>query len=179
MATWDSYTQKTTPDDADSLMIKDSSANANKRILLSGLWTWIAKKLNEASISQLNTSQKTVVKAINEIHTDLNVTQGSGTVNGTYVSSGNCRWWRSGNVVTFRATGTLAFTSLPKGTWTTIISGLPATPQQNIAVNLDVLTEDNVYGVSAVFMNGEVALNKSREFTGTYFTYISGTYVCS
>lgn len=179
MANWDSYTQKTTPEDADSIMIKDDAANVNKRALFSGIWTWIVKKLNDTSISQLKTTQKTVIKAVNEIHDDLEITQGNATVNPTYITDGNCVYWKSGKIVTFRCTGTISFTNLPKGSWTEVITGLPATPQQNIAVNLDVLTEDNVYGVSAVFMNGTINLNKSRAFNGTYYGYISGSYVCN
>ena len=33
MANWDSYTQKSTPADNDTLMIKDTSGSANKRSL--------------------------------------------------------------------------------------------------------------------------------------------------
>lgn len=31
MANWDNYTQKSTPEDADTLMIKDTAGAANKR----------------------------------------------------------------------------------------------------------------------------------------------------
>ena len=42
MANWKEYTTKTTPEDADEIMIADSEANASKRTPFSGLWNWIA-----------------------------------------------------------------------------------------------------------------------------------------
>lgn len=45
MANWDSYTQKETPSDDDTLMIKDTNGGANKRSTFSGVWTWIKEKM--------------------------------------------------------------------------------------------------------------------------------------
>lgn len=45
MANWDSYTQKTTPEDNDTLIIKDTSESTNKRTPFSGIWTWIKRKI--------------------------------------------------------------------------------------------------------------------------------------
>lgn len=47
MAQWDSYEQKQTPDDNDTLLIKDSNAGTNKRTPLSGVWNYIKNKLNQ------------------------------------------------------------------------------------------------------------------------------------
>ena len=68
MANWDSYTQKTTPADADTLMIKDTAGGANKRTPFSGVWNWIVGKLTSAVISQLETTNKSIVPAINELN---------------------------------------------------------------------------------------------------------------
>lgn len=68
MATWDSYTQKSTPADADTLMIKDTSGGANKRTPFSGVWNWILTKLTNAVISQLETTNKSIIPAINELN---------------------------------------------------------------------------------------------------------------
>ena len=68
MATWDSYTQKSTPADADTLMIKDTSGGANKRTPFSGVWNWILTKLTDAVISQLETQNKSIIPAINELN---------------------------------------------------------------------------------------------------------------
>lgn len=67
MANWDSYAQKTTPEDADTLMIKDTAGSANKRTPFSGVWTWIVNKLASAVVSQLETTNKSIIPAINEL----------------------------------------------------------------------------------------------------------------
>lgn len=68
MANWDSYTQKSTPEDADTLMIKDTAGAANKRTPFSGVWNWIVRKLTSAVVSQLETSNKSIIPAINELN---------------------------------------------------------------------------------------------------------------
>lgn len=73
MAGWDSYTQKSTPADADTLMIKDTSGGANKRTPFSGVWNWILTKLTNAVISQLETTNKSIIPAINELNSKTNV----------------------------------------------------------------------------------------------------------
>lgn len=45
MATWDNYTQKETPSDNDTLMIKDTDGGVNKRSPFSGVWMWIKSKI--------------------------------------------------------------------------------------------------------------------------------------
>lgn len=68
MPQWDNYTQKSTPEDSDTLMIKDTTAGANKRTPFSGVWNWIVTKLANAVISQLETSNKTVIGSLNELN---------------------------------------------------------------------------------------------------------------
>lgn len=68
MAGWDSYTQKATPEDNDTLMIKDTAAGSNKRTPFSGVWNWMLNKLANAVISQLETSNKSIIPAINELN---------------------------------------------------------------------------------------------------------------
>ena len=66
---WSNYTEKTaTPVDADEVMVRDSTDGKNKRLLFGTFWKWIAKKLNEATISELETDNKTVVGAINYLY---------------------------------------------------------------------------------------------------------------
>lgn len=72
MASWDSYTEKTTPADNDTLMIKDTAGGANKRTPFSGVWNWIVKKLASAVISQLETTNKSIIPAINELNSKSN-----------------------------------------------------------------------------------------------------------
>ena len=68
MGKFNEYSQKATPEDADSLMIYDAAAKANKLSPFSGIWNWIVEKLTNAVISNLQTSNKTVLGAINELN---------------------------------------------------------------------------------------------------------------
>ena len=79
--TWSNYTEKTaTPVDADEVMVRDSTDGKNKRLLFGTFWKWVAKKLNEATISELQTDNKTIIGAINALNSDpLNILFGSAT----------------------------------------------------------------------------------------------------
>lgn len=70
MANWKEYTTKTIPEDTDEIVIADAKANANKRTPLSGLWNWIAGKLANAVISQLETQNKSIIPALNELNSN-------------------------------------------------------------------------------------------------------------
>ena len=68
---WNNYTEKTaTPVDADEVMVRDSTDGKNKRLLFGTFWKWVAKKLNEATISELQTSNKTIVGALNQLNSE-------------------------------------------------------------------------------------------------------------
>lgn len=49
-------------------MIYDATSKANKLSPFSGIWDWIAGKLTNAVISNLQTNNKTVVGALNELN---------------------------------------------------------------------------------------------------------------
>ena len=70
MGKWTDYPTKTTPADADDLMIYDATGKANKRVLFSGLWNWMVDKLTNAVINNLQTNSKTVLGAINELNSN-------------------------------------------------------------------------------------------------------------
>ena len=68
---WSNYTEKTaTPVDADEVMVRDSTDGKNKRLLFGTFWKWVAKKLNEATISELETNNKTIIGAINALNSE-------------------------------------------------------------------------------------------------------------
>lgn len=71
MGKFNEYTQKATPEDADSLMIYDAAAKSNKLSPFSGIWNWIVGKLTNAVISNLQTNNKSVVGALNELNGNL------------------------------------------------------------------------------------------------------------
>lgn len=68
MGKFNEYSQKAIPADNDTLMIYDATSKANKLSPFSGIWNWIVEKLTNAVISNLQTSNKTVVGALNELN---------------------------------------------------------------------------------------------------------------
>jgi hypothetical protein len=70
MGKFNEYSQKATPEDADSLMIYDAAAKANKLSPFSGIWNWIVRKLTNAVISNLQTNNQTVIGALNELNSN-------------------------------------------------------------------------------------------------------------
>lgn len=70
MAKFNEYAQKATPEDNDTLMIYDNTSKANKLSPFSGIWNWIVGKLTNAVIANLQTNNKTVLGAINELNSN-------------------------------------------------------------------------------------------------------------
>lgn len=67
MAKFTDYTEKTEPVDTDLALIYDTPAKVNKKFTFGNLWKWIAKKIVSEGISQLETTNKTIPGAINEL----------------------------------------------------------------------------------------------------------------
>lgn len=70
MAKFNEYPAKTTPKDADKFMIYSAEDAANKLSPFSGIWNWMVNKLTNAVINNLQTSNKTVVGALNELNSN-------------------------------------------------------------------------------------------------------------
>lgn len=70
MGKFNEYTQKATPADNDTLMIYDAAAKANKLSPFSGIWNWMVNKLTNAVINNLQTNDKTVIGALNELNSN-------------------------------------------------------------------------------------------------------------
>lgn len=68
MAQYTDYTEKTEPVDTDLALIYDTPAKVNKKFTFGNLWKWIAKKIVSEGISQLETTNKTIPGAINELN---------------------------------------------------------------------------------------------------------------
>lgn len=68
MAKFNEYPVKATPEDADTLMLCDTASKTNKLSPFSGIWNWIVGKLTNAVIGNLQTNNKTVLGAINELN---------------------------------------------------------------------------------------------------------------
>lgn len=65
-----SFDQKSAPEDNDLLVEYDASASKVKNVKFGGVWNWIVKKLTSAVINELQTSNKNVVGAINELNSN-------------------------------------------------------------------------------------------------------------
>lgn len=70
MGKFNEYSQKAIPADNDTLMIYDEASKTNKLSPFSGIWNWIVGKLTNAVISNLQTNNKTVLEAINELNSN-------------------------------------------------------------------------------------------------------------
>lgn len=67
--TWKNYTQKNTAlSDNDEVMLLDSTDEKNKRGLMSKFWDYVVDKMSTAVISNLQTSNKSVIGALNELN---------------------------------------------------------------------------------------------------------------
>lgn len=75
MPKWTDYTTKTEPADKDEVMILDTAGKANKRLGLSALSDWIIGKIANKVFENLQTQNKTILGAINELNskTELKV----------------------------------------------------------------------------------------------------------
>lgn len=68
MGKFNEHSQKATPADNDTLMIYDATSKANKLSPFSGIWNWMVNKLTNAVINNLQTNDKTVIGALNELN---------------------------------------------------------------------------------------------------------------
>lgn len=68
MPKWTDYTIKTNPADKDEIMILDTAGKANKRLGLSVLSDWIIGKIANKVFEKLQTQNKTILGAINELN---------------------------------------------------------------------------------------------------------------
>lgn len=146
---WSNYTEKTaTPVDADEVMVRDSTDGKNKRLLFGVFWKWVAKKLNEATISELQTNNKTIIGAINALNTNLGKTARFYAVGKFYVPGssgdysglaiGGTAWNNIDGIQYVSATDYKHYYTFPKGTYLVNI---------NLFANLEASTS-NVLGVA-------------------------------
>lgn len=126
------------PEDTDVTLGYDMTANKVKNFKFSGIWTWIVSKLKGESISDLNTTNKTVVGAIKEVNTPTFTTATSRA----NINSGESQSIIMGKVKKWLADlGTAAFCSVVNNLTTTAEgSVLDARQGKNLS---DALTKLN------------------------------------
>lgn len=70
MPKWTDYTIKTTVADNDEIMTLDTAGKANKRLSLSALSDWVLGKIADKVFAKLQTNNKTILGAINELNSN-------------------------------------------------------------------------------------------------------------
>lgn len=70
MPKWTDYTIKTTVADNDEVMALDTAGKANKRLSLSTLSDWVLGKIADKVFEKLQTNDKTILGAINELNSN-------------------------------------------------------------------------------------------------------------
>jgi hypothetical protein len=70
MPKWTDYTTKTTVADNDEVMVLDTAGKANKRLSLSTLSDWVIGKIADKVFEKLQTNDKTILGAINELNSN-------------------------------------------------------------------------------------------------------------
>lgn len=73
MPKWTDYTIKTDPADKDEMMILDTAGKANKRLGLLALSDWIIGKIANKVFENLQTQNKTILGAINELNSKARI----------------------------------------------------------------------------------------------------------
>ncbi len=129
MPKWTDYTIKTNPADEDEVMVLDTVGKANKRLGLSALSNWIIGKIASKVFENLQTQNKTILGAINELNSKTNYLSPTSdsltkpTTDGFTIGQWSATAEKSGNTVTlnFNIAGKMEamsdiilFTTLPK-----------------------------------------------------------------
>ena len=70
MPKWTDYTIKTTVADNDEVMVLDTAGKANKRLSLSTLSDWVLEKIADKVFEKLQTNDKKILGAINELNSN-------------------------------------------------------------------------------------------------------------
>lgn len=61
------YLKKENASDNDLMLMTDNTSKSEKLISFSSIWNWISSKISGNNFSDLNTSNKTVIGAMNEL----------------------------------------------------------------------------------------------------------------
>ena len=88
MPKWTDYTIKTSPADKDEMMILDTAGKANKRLDLSALSDWIIGKIANKVFENLQTQNKTILGAINELNSNAQKIGFKGNIKSVVFRSG-------------------------------------------------------------------------------------------
>lgn len=152
MAKFTDYTEKTEPVDTDLALIYDTPAKANKKFTFGNLWKWIAKKIVSEGISQLETTNKTIPGAINELNS-----------NGVYLYSKENKSNTNPVTVELKSYSTYLLFVQHDGGISSMISAITAESNPKI---IKITSSGNAFGVT--LENKKLTITS----TVTYWTYV-------
>lgn len=147
MAKWTDYTTDTNPTDTDEVMTLDAdkSPKANKRVTLSTLADYFLDKLASKVFAKLETQNKTVIGALNELN--------------------------SNKQALLKASG-MQFTTDENGIFQTEISkkhNIVSARCNNAIIELFLMPNDDFWYFKAFRPSGEIVSNKGVYVTFIYF----------
>lgn len=174
MGLWTDYTKKDTPEDNDTLMLYDAAGKENKQTLFSGFWKWVVKKLKEATLSDLETTNKTMIGALNELNSNQAITITSVK---TSILKTEIALAKAGNIVVISYTGDT--TDNVKQGDLQVIGTIPPdyVPRQKIAI---APIQSTTQRIQLTFENnGNItAYNYGNKITTQTACRYNGCYVC-
>lgn len=154
---WNEYTTGTDLDDTDELMILDTSAKANKRTLLSKLADYVLGKLADKVFEKLETQNKTILGAINELNSKGKIRTGKNEFKGDLDTIPT-------------TTGELSLYWFSRSNITNGISGVET--NTNYGTILTIPSTSNNYGVQFAFFNSsENSFYFRKKNGGTWNTW--------
>lgn len=154
---WNEYTTGTDLDDTDELMILDTSAKANKRTLLSKLADYVLGKLADKVFEKLETQNKTILGAINELNSKDKIRTGKNEFKGDLDTIPT-------------TTGELSLYWFSRSNITNGISGVET--NTNYGTILTIPSTSNNYGVQFAFFNSsENSFYFRKKNGGTWNTW--------
>ena len=159
MAKFNEYPSKATPEDADSLMIYDAASKSNKLTPFSGIWNWIVGKLTNAVISNLQTNDKTVLGAINELNSKSSKTE--------FIDSGDTNTFTIKNIRTWIFIYTLGANG-NNGNYGIFLY----TPSySNVPTIRNVIRADSSFTISAKISNNDVIIESNGLYLQGFAIY--------
>lgn len=171
MPKWTDYTIKTKPADNDEVMILDTAGKANKRLGLSALSDWIIGKIANKVFENLQTQNKTILGALNELNSKTNLSPTSDsltepTTDGFTISQWMATAEKSGNIVTlnFNISGKMEATSN-----IILLTTLPKkySPATNHYHNY--CTQEGIFMLMVIYTDGRLMLFNGNKSTSGFF----------
>lgn len=165
---WNEYTSSTDLDDTDELMILDTSAKANKRTLLSKLADYVLGKLADKVFAKLETQNKTVIGALNELNSKplKYLSQPENIPDGMNIDLFSVSCGKSGKNITiaFNVRGSIEITK----TFLTLIT-LPKeyVPSRNLYESY--ITQDGYTMLLGILSTGEVQVYSNSAIKSAFF----------